>query len=484
MALVAYLLFLGVPVGIYSLFGRELPGILVVVHYVVATAYSLTAALMLVEAAMALPRRNAPIAAKEARPQVPLTSVIVSAYLPNEQDVIVGTIMHLATEMHVPSYNLQIVLAYNSPEGLPVEDALRSLDGLAANFTALPVAGSHSKAENIVATLPLCRGEMTVLLDADHHPLPDAFERAYRWLLRGYDVVQGRCVVRNQQENLQTRYLSVEFEQMYAVAHSGRSLATDNAIFAGANGYWRTAVLREIGMNAAMLTEDIDASVRGMLAGYRFIHDRSIVSSELATVTLRSWWHQRIRWAQGWLQVTLQHQAAIWRSPHLGLKNKVLWTYLLSWRELFTFLSLQVFALIAASLLLGQPIPWFGNAYFAATTVFTVASGPVVALSAYSVALWRTKRDLRLWFVIYACTSLIYITAKNTAAMVAMLRQLLGEREWVVTKRGVKTVTGPAASTPAAETAAPYARGSTTERQSAQGSGEAARPPVRFPGRG
>lgn len=435
LALTAYFLFLGLPILVYTIIGEHTLGVLVVVHYGVATAYCITAVMMLAETAKALPRRRAPIAALEVRAQVPLISVIVSAYLPNEQDLIVETIMHLATEMNVPSYNLQLILAYNSPDDLPVEDALGSLNRITANFTPLRVTGSRSKAENIVAALQLCEGEMTVLLDADHHPLPDAFERAYRWLMRGYDVVQGRCVVRNQQENTQTRYLSVEFEQMYAVAHSGRSLATDNAIFAGTNGYWRTSALKEIGMDTRMLTEDIDSSIRGMLAGYRFVHDRSIVSSELATSTWQAWWHQRVRWAQGWLQVTLAHQGAIWRSPRLSLKTKLYWTYLLSWREVFPFLSLQVFALLAASVLLGRPVPWFGNAYFVGTAVLTLVSGPIAAICTYNVALWRTKRDLGRWFVVYALTSLIYTTAKNTVAMVAMVRQALGEQGWVVTRR-------------------------------------------------
>ena len=451
LALIAYGLFLGLPILVYTIIGEHAPGVLVVVHYAVATAYCITAVTMLAETAKALPRRHAPIAALEVRPQVPLISVIVSAYLPNEQDLIVETIMRLATEMRVPSYNVQIILAYNSADDLPVEDTLGSLNRITANFTPLRVTGSHSKAENIVAALPLCRGEMTVLLDADHHPLPDAFERAYRWLMRGYDVVQGRCVVRNQQENAKTRYLSVEFEQMYAVAHSGRSLATDNAIFAGTNGYWRTSVLKEIGMDTRMLTEDIDSSIRGMLAGYRFVHDRSIVSSELATATWRTWWHQRIRWAQGWLQVTLRHQGPIWRSPRLSLKTKLYWTYLLSWREVFPFLSLQVFALLAASDLLGRSIPWFGNAYFVGTALLTLVSGPIAAICTYNVALWRTKRDLGRWFVVYALTSLIYTTAKNTVAMVAMVRQALGEQGWVVTRRSTNApIVSVVPSTPAA----------------------------------
>lgn len=450
-AVVAYLLFLGLPLALFTLVGRWHPSVLTTVHYVVATAYTLTAVAMLAETAKALPRRRAPIAAPEVREQVPYVSVIVSAYLPNEQDLIVDTILHLTTEMNLPSYRMQIILAYNTPDDLPVEDSLESISRVSSAFTPLRVIGSRSKAENIIAALPLCEGEMTVLLDADHQPLPDAFERAYRWLLRGYDVVQGRCVVRNQQVNAHTRYVSVEFEQMYAVAHSGRSLATDSAIFAGTNGYWRTSVLKEIGMDGKMLTEDIDSSIRGMLAGYRFVHDRSIVSSEVATSTWRTWWHQRMRWAQGWFQVTLRHQVAIWRSPKLSIGRKMYWTYLLSWRELFPFLSLQVFALLGASLILGRSVPWFANPYFVVTAVITLVAGPVNAACTYTVALWRTKRDLRRWFVIYACTALLYTTLKNTVAMVAMIREAIGERGWVVTSRGRVSAAAPAVAQAAAE---------------------------------
>ncbi len=431
----AYLLFLGAPTMAYIILGRGQPAVLTVVHYAVATAYAVTAAVTLLEAYAAVTRRAAPVAAHQLRDRMPLVSVVVSAYLPNEQDLIVETIINLATQMTVPSSRMQIILAYNTPDDLPVELAFGSFANINASFTALRVAGSHSKAENIIAALPLCKGEMTVLLDADHHPLPDAFERAWRWLQRGYDVVQGRCVVRNQQVNLLTRFVSVEFEQIYAVAHSGRSITTDNAIFGGTNGYWRTSVLRQIAMDPTMLTEDIDASTRAMLAGHRLLHDRSIISSELATATMRTWWHQRLRWAQGWLQVSIRHQVAIWRSPRLPLKTKLSWTYLLAWRELFPFLSLQVFALLAASVLLHRPIPWLGNAYFAGTAVLTLTAGPVAAVVTYRVALWRTKRDLRWWFAIYACTHLLYTTVKNTVAMVAMIREAVGQRAWIVTNR-------------------------------------------------
>ncbi len=427
--------FLGLPVLIYVLAGSWWPTSLTVVHFAVATAYLVTAVGMLMESAVALPRRKAPMSHHDVLPRVPLVTVIVSAYLPNERDLIAETVLHLNTELRVPTHRLQIILAYNTLEDLPVERALESLAGLSTSFTALRVAGSRSKAENINAALALAEGEMTVLLDADHLPEPDAIESAYRWLLQGYDIVQGRCVIRNQRDNLFTRYLAIEFEHMYSVAHTGRSLALDTAIFGGTNGYWRTSALKRIGMDPQMLTEDIDSSIRAMLAGYRLVHDRSIISSELAPTRFRPWWNQRMRWAQGWLQVTLRHQLSIWRSPKLSLRNKLYWTYLLSWRELFPFLSLQVFALLAATSLLGRSIDWLGHPYLLATAVLTLLAGPAASFSTHHAALWRTKESLHGWFVIFALTTLPYVLLKNTVAMIAMLRELFGERTWRVTTR-------------------------------------------------
>ena len=84
----AYVAFLGLPFLAYVWIGGESPEITRVVHYAAATAYALTAVIMLLEALVALPRREAPIAPDAVLPRVPLVSVIVAAYLPNEQDFI------------------------------------------------------------------------------------------------------------------------------------------------------------------------------------------------------------------------------------------------------------------------------------------------------------------------------------------------------------------------------------------------------------
>ncbi|MEN9217133.1 MAG: glycosyltransferase family 2 protein, partial [Gloeomargarita sp. HHBFW_bins_162] len=207
--------------------------------------------------------------------QLPRYSVIVVAYLPNEEGIILDTLTYLLDTLPHPQAGLEIILAYNRPHPLPIEAQLHTLADQYPELKLLHVEGSRSKAENLNAAIHLVTGEMTLILDADLKPTPASVRRAWRWLAGGqYDVVQGRNVIRNAHDNVLTRVVAVEFEHLYGVSHPARSLIADLGIFGGSNGYWRTNVLRGIRFNPQMLTEDIDVTLKLLLRGYRIIHDR------------------------------------------------------------------------------------------------------------------------------------------------------------------------------------------------------------------
>ncbi len=450
-----FILIVGVPTVLYSLL-RLAGWDLLLLHGIVATFFVATALMIILETTLALCRRFAststpPTTRADAlarrfkgflgrsgarnhaplRP-VPRASVIVVAYLPNEQEIIVETVSHLLTRIRRPRAGLEIILAYNSPVPLPVEDELRDLQTRHPNFLLLRIAGSESKAENLNAALDAASGEITAILDADHLPRPDVLERAWRWLSSGYDAVQGRSVVRNLATNVATRCIAVEFECKYGVSHPARSLLVDTGIFGGSNGYWRTAVLRRIRFDPHKLTEDIDASVRGLVGGYRIVVDRSIVSTELAVCDFRSFGFQRKRWAQGWLQVSLQHQVKIWRTAHLGLRQKLYWTYLLGYRELYPLVSLQVFPLLFSLLLVQGTLPLFSHWYLWVSALITVASGPYQTFVAARIGVSGSpRRDA--WG--YAFFVLYYVLLKHMIWSVALYDQLARNNDWVVTRR-------------------------------------------------
>lgn len=377
--------------------------------------------------------RSAQPPAEPAAPYPP-ASALIAAYLPNEAASIVATLRAFLT-IGYPG-ELEIVLAYNTPHDLPVEDELRELAGRHPRLRLLRVEGSTSKAQNINAALAGLSGSFVGVFDADHHPAPDSFSRAWRWLASGYDVVQGHCVIRNGDASWVTRLVAVEFQAIYAVAHPGRAAMHGFGIFGGSNGYWRTELLRRTRMRTTMLTEDIDASLRALIGGHRIASDPLLISHELAPPTLGALWNQRMRWAQGWFQVSLQHTWPALRSPHLSARQKLGVFHLLVWRELYPWLSTQIVTVLAYWLWqggLGQinlliPI-------FVLTTLLTFSSGPGQVLFAYLLGTPELRRR-RGWYLAYlALTPLFYSGFKNLISRVAMVKEALHEREWKVTPR-------------------------------------------------
>ena len=425
-------------------------------HAAVATVYLITALMICYEASVALFRRYAgepvePVgsldriaqrvkralgvtgsrAPSPTRP-VPRSSFIVAAYLPNEQGIIVDTLTNILANVRRPEAGFELVLAYNSPVALPVEDELRKLAERHPELKLLRVEGSESKAENLNAAIDFVSGEIVGILDADHHPPADCFERAWRWLESQYDVVQGRNIIRNRGENLLTRMIGVEFECMYGVSHPARSLFVDTAIFGGSNGYWRTDVLRRVRFDPRFMTEDIDASSRALLEGYRIVADRSIISTELAPHDFRSLWFQRKRWAQGWLEVTIRYQREFWKSKRLTVWQKLYWTYLLLYRELYPPITLQIIPIILSLLLIDGTVPLKAHWYLWSTAIITLASGPFQTLVAVKNAFVRP----RWWTAFeYALFVFFYVIVKNMISVVAIYDHMMRRTDWVVTRR-------------------------------------------------
>jgi len=128
----------------------------------------------------------------------------------------------------------------------------------------------------------------------------------------------------------------------YTVAHPGRTVRDGFGVFGGSNGFWNTALLKRIGMNGGMLTEDIDSSMRVLEEGGRIGTDPLLVSRELATTTILHTWNQRLRWSQGWLQVSWKHCRKMMFNPHFGLRQRFGAFMLLFIREIYPWVASQV----------------------------------------------------------------------------------------------------------------------------------------------
>lgn len=429
-ALLTLLAGIVLPFFVYVLLGGVGVDISGPTYVTVVVALSLTAAMIWWEARLAVRRKDPPELPEDAYPPA---SAIIAAYLPNESATIIETV-EAFLRLEYPA-RLQVILAYNTPERLPVEEKLREIARRDPRFVPLHVQTSASKAQNINAAVAQVTGEFAGVFDADHQPDPGSFQRAWRWLASGCDVVQGHCVVRNGDASWVARMAAVEFETMYALCHPGRERLHGFGLFGGSNGYWRTSLLRQTRMHSSMLTEDIDSSMRVLVEGRRIASDPFLISRELAPTTLKALWNQRMRWAQGWFQVSLAHAGAGLCSRRLSLRQKLGIVHLLIWRELFPWLSLQVIPILAYwNMWQHRQLDWF-LPILLFTTTFTLSAGPMQALLTYHLADSRIRKH-KSWFLFFFLASfLFYSEFKNTIARVAQLKEITGERTWKITPR-------------------------------------------------
>lgn len=430
---ITMLLGLGLPFLVYWGLGSNGYDISTGVYIFVVVALTLTSLSIWAEGLLALRREDPP---PEPASPYPSASAIIAAYLPNEAPIIEATVAAFLRVQYPAS--LQIILAYNTPRDMPdIEERLREMAREDPRFVPMRVQTSTSKAQNVNAALPYVTGEFTAVFDADHQPDPESFRRGWRWLSHGADVVQGHCFIRNGAASWVAKMVAIEFEQIYAVSHPGRARLHGFGIFGGSNGYWRTDLLRELRMHGFMLTEDIDSSMRAVVRGRRIVSDPYLVSRELAPETLSALTKQRLRWAQGWLQISLKWVIPALRARNLTVRQKLGMLQLLAWREVYPWVSMQILPLIAwwavqaGSL---ARIDWLVP-LFVVTTLFTLSTGPGQILFTYKLADAQLKKHPS-WFWFYTLAStLFYSGLKNAWNRIAHYKEWRGETAWVVTPR-------------------------------------------------
>lgn len=359
-------------------------------------------------------------------------TIIVSAYLPNEQDVILHTIKHMLRHLDCPG-NLQIILAFNTSKDLPVEEELKRLSLRDKRFEVLRVDGSSRKATNMNAAVQRATGQIIAFFDADAKPEPDCLMKAHGWIRLGYDFVQGANLIQNRKHNWITRIISIEFLEKYFVSYLGRFLGAGVTYFTGSNAYWRSSVLQELTFSTSMQLEDISASIRCMLEGKKLAFDPDIRCYEFAPVRFVDWWKQRRRWAIGWSELTKQFQKQVLCSSELGSLQKAIWTYFLTGRRIILpVLQCSVPALAA-------PILFGGGIWFFVGLNFALSALALASSFGQGFAVRKTMPHssyLRLGpLLAYALFFPVYDSLRNLTIARGIGAFFLKETKWEVTPR-------------------------------------------------
>jgi cellulose synthase (UDP-forming) len=223
-------------------------------------------------------------------------------------------------------------------------DAVRELAArLGCLYLARP-AGEHAKAGNINHALTQTDGEFIVMLDADMVPQRDFLDRTL-----GYFEDPKLAVIQMPQEfynwdSIQHDQGAVHWHEQslfFRVIQPGKN-HSNSAFWCGSPSVARRIALEEIGGVATdTVTEDIHTSVRLHTRGWSSLFVNEPLAFGIAPETMHSFLVQRLRWAQGTMQLYRSRESPLWVR---GLTFRQRWSYLASFAAYFE--SFQKFFLM------------------------------------------------------------------------------------------------------------------------------------------
>jgi hypothetical protein len=237
---------------------------------------------------------------------------------------------------------------------------------------------SHAKAGNINHALPLTGGELVLVLDADHVPLPDALDT-----MVGYFEDPEVALVQtphdfSNHDSIQHYDLGRHEQSVFFSAICAGKNRHDAAFWCGSCALIRREALLSIGGVATdTIAEDFHTTIKLHRHGWRTHYDDRIIAQGRAPHDLAAYLLQRDRWARGNLAVFTTPESPL-RARELTMSQRV--SYMAS---LLSYLAgpmrlLMVFVLAAVLWTGALPLriaPLTLGLLWAPATILTVLAG-------------------------------------------------------------------------------------------------------------
>lgn len=214
------------------------------------------------------------------------------------------------------------------------------------------------KAGALQEGLKSAKGEYLLIFDADFVPRPDLLKRVLpHFSDPKVGMVQARWEHLNREFSLLTRIQAIFLDGHFVVEHTARHRSGRFFNFNGTAGIWRRTCLEEAGgWETDTLTEDLDASYRAQLAGWRFVYLKDVgVPAELP-VDMNGFKTQQHRWTKGSIQTGKKLLPMIFRSSYPWTVKLEAFFHLTN--NLSYLLVILLTLLIVPAILIREQIGW------------------------------------------------------------------------------------------------------------------------------
>jgi cellulose synthase (UDP-forming) len=160
-------------------------------------------------------------------------------------------------------------------------------------------------------------------------------------------------------------------------------------------------------MATISVTEDMATAMRLHAMGWRTVYHHEILAHGLAPEDLGTMLHQRLRWAQGTLQVMLRENPLVQRGLSLGQKLmyfSTMWTYLSGFAALVYIAAPVIYLFFGI-----KPVKSFGGEFLSYLIPYLVFNQLLFFVVGYGVKTWRGQQYSLALFPLWirACTTAV-----------------------------------------------------------------------------
>lgn len=238
--------------------------------------------------------------------EYPMVSVLIPAYY--EERNITGTVEH-ALRLNYPRY--ETIVIDDGSRDRTWEKIKPFLSD--PRFRVIRKETNEGKAMAINDAIPVARGEIVVVIDADARVHPDFLKYIIPHFVRLPRVagITGNPRVVNTGQMI-AKIQAVEFSSIVAILRRAQTVWGRILTVSGVVSAFRKSALLDVDLfDPDMATEDIALSWKLQKRFYDIRYEPRAVADMEVPVTTRSLWRQRRRWAKGLAQV-LKKNVDVW----------------------------------------------------------------------------------------------------------------------------------------------------------------------------
>ena len=360
----------------------------------------------------------------------------------NEGDNIRDTIVGLLKQDY-PDFE---IIAINDASTDNTADVLRDLSEVTDQIRVIHFDSNQGKALGLRAGALAAKNEILVCIDGD--AILD--RNATRWLVWHFvtgprvGAVTGNPRVRNS-TTLLGKIQVGEFSSIIGLIKRAQRIYGRIFTVSGVVAAFRRSALHSVGYwNLDIVTEDIDISWQLQLNHWDVRYEPNALCYILMPETLKGLWRQRLRWAQGGIEVFLRHfrELLTWRSRRMWMVGVELivstfWAYVMGFTFVVWFLG--IFVELPPPLNVTTVLPGWSGVILGATCLLQFGISLVIDSRYESNTLGRYY----FWMIWYPMLYWMIHAAASIVAVPKALWKRRGSRAvWVSPDRGIRPETG------------------------------------------